>query len=344
MFLPKVLFPCTKPEREKEAKDMPKSARYAILEAIQGEMRRDKLLTLLYEYQSPSASWRGQRINLEKEFGRWRARFNAIDENWIVGGAMGMSMIGVRAIAHIPSMTTLIPYELMFNHAGKLRHMTGGQAAFPMVLWADMQGRSPFQAGQHADAGLESSYARLAGLKVVIPSNPYDAKGLMISAIRDVDPVVFCQYPVPASGPEVPDDPYTVPIGQAATRAEGKDITIVGYAPQTVEIAKAVEQLKQRRISAEFIDPRTLAPLEQVTETIVASVKKTGRLLTSDDGGYSFCNCAEIIARVAEAAPGARFKRLAFPDAPPPGAPEMINYMRVNAADIVAAAEKMVRG
>jgi len=323
---------------------MPKSMSYAILEAIQGEMRRDKLLTLLYEYQSPAAGWEGRNINLESEFGRWRARFSPIDENWIVGGAMGMSMIGVPAIAHIPSMTTLIPYELMFNHAGKLRHMTGGQAAFPMVLWADMQGRAPLQAGQHADAGLESSYARLAGLKVVIPSNPYDAKGLMVSAIRDVDPVVFCEYPLPASGPDVPDEPYTVPIGQAAVRTEGKDITIVGYAPQTVEIARAVEQLKQRSISAEFIDPRTLAPLEQVMETIIESVKKTGKLLTSDDGSYSFCNCSEIIARAAEAVPGTKFKRLAFPDAPPPGAPEMINYMRVNAADIVAAAEKMVRG
>lgn len=323
---------------------MPKSMRYAILEAIQGEMRRDKLLTLLYEYQRPAARWGGRSINLEAEFGRWRARFSAIDENWIVGGALGMSMIGVRAIAHIPSMTTLIPYELMFNHAGKLRHMTGGQAAFPMILWADMQGRASFQAGQHADAGLESCYARLAGLKVVIPSNPYDAKGLMISAIRDVDPVVFCQYPVPASGPEVPDEPYTVPIGQAAVRTQGRDITIVGYAPQTIEIAKAVKQLKQRGISAEFIDPRTLAPLEQVMETIIKSVKKTGKLLTSDDGSYSFCNCTEIIARAAETVPGAKFKRLAFPDAPPPGAPEMINYMRVGAADIVAAAEKMVRG
>jgi len=323
---------------------MPKSMTYAILEAIQGEMRQDKLLTVLYEYQRPTAGFSGRTIDLEAEFGSFRARFSAIDENWIVGAAMGMSMIGVRAIAHIPSMTTLIPYELMFNHAGKLRHMTGGQAAFPMVLWADMQGRSPFQAGQHADAGLESCYARLAGLKVVIPSNPYDAKGLMISAIRDVDPVVFCQYSVPASGPEVPDEPYTVAIGQAAVRTEGKDITIVGYAPQTVEIAKAVGELSQRGISAEFIDPRTLAPLEQVMETIVASVKKTGRLLTSDDGSYSFCNGAEIIARAAEAVPGAKFKRLAFPDAPPPGAPEMINYMRVSAADIVAAAEKMVRG
>jgi pyruvate dehydrogenase E1 component beta subunit len=220
--------------------------------------------------------------------------------------------------------------------------MTGGQAAFPMVLWADMAGRRALQGGQHADAGLESCYARAAGLKVVIPSNPYDAKGLMISAIRDVDPVVFCHYSVPSSGPAVPDEPYTVPIGEAAVRSEGKDITIVGYAPQTVEIAKAVEDLEKDGIRAEFIDPRTLAPLEGVMETILQSVRKTGRLLTSDDGSYSFCNCAEIIARVAEAVPGVRIKRLAFPDAPAPGAPEMIDYMKVDAAKIAAAARKLV--
>jgi len=314
---------------------MPKSMSHAILEAIRGEMRRDKLLTLFYEYQRPGG--------LEAEFGPVRVRFCAIDEEWIVGGVLGMSMIGVPAIAHIPSMATFIPYELMFNHAGKLRHMTGGQAAFPMVLWADMARRWARQGGQHADAGLESSYARLAGLKIVIPSNPYDAKGLMISAIRSVDPVVFCQYSVPSSGPDVPDEPYTVPIGEVAVRTEGKDITIVGYAPQTAEIAKAVKELKKDGISAEFIDPRTLAPLEGVMPPIIESVKKTGRLLTSDEGSYTFCNCAEIIARVAEAVPGVRVKRLAFPDAPAPGAPEMIDYMKVDAADIIAAAKKMVK-
>lgn len=322
---------------------MPKSMNFAILEAIQGEMRRDKWLTLLYEYQTPTARWGDRTINLEAEFGRWRVRFCAIDEQWIVGGALGMSLIGVPAIAHIPSMTTFIPFELMFNHAGKLRHMTGGQAAFPMVLWADMATRSPYQGGQHADAGLESAYARLAGLKVVVPSTPYDAKGLMISAIRDVDPVVFCHYPMPATGPEVPDEPYTVPIGQAAVRTEGTDLTMVAYAPQTTEMAKAVAELKKEGISAEFIDPRTLAPLEGVMETILKSVKKTGRLLTADEGSYSFCNCTEIVARVAEALPGTKIKRLAFPDAPAPGAPEMINYMRVDAARIVAAARKLVR-
>lgn len=322
---------------------MPKSMTFAILEAIQGEMRRDKLLTLLYEYQTPVARWGDRTINLEAEFGRWRVRFCAIDEQWIVGGALGMSMIGVPAIAHIPSMTTFIPFELMFNHAGKLRHMTGGQAAFPMVLWADMATRAPYQGGQHADAGLESAYARLAGLKVVIPSTPYDAKGLMISAIRDVDPVVFCQYPMPASGPEVPDEPYTVPIGEAAVRTEGTDLTMVAYAPQTADMMRAVAELKKDGISAEFIDPRTLAPLDGVMDTILNSVKKTGRLLTADEGSYSFCNCTEIVARVAEALPGTKIKRLAFPDAPAPGAPEMINYMRVDAARIVAAARKLVR-
>jgi len=322
---------------------MSKGMTYAILEAIQAEMRRDPLVTLLYEYQRPVARWQGRTVNLEAEFGRWRARFCAIDEQWIVGAVLGMSMIGVRAIAHIPNMTTFIPYELMFNHAGKLRHMTGGQAAFPMVLWADMAGRVPLQGGQHADAGLESSYARLAGLKVVVPSNPYDAKGLMTAALRDADPVIFCHYPMPVFGPPVPDEPYVVPIGEAAVRSEGRDLTIVGYAPQSVEIAKAVDALHKDGISAEFIDPRTLAPLEGVMETILKSVEKTGKLLTSDDGSYSFSNCTEIVARVAEAMPGTRIKRLAFPDAPAPGAPEMLNYMRVDAAKIVAAAKRLVQ-
>jgi pyruvate dehydrogenase E1 component beta subunit len=317
---------------------------FAILEGIQSEMQREKLLTLFYEYQTPSARFGERAINLEKEFGRLRVRFCAIDEQWIVGGVMGMALIGVPAIAHIPSMTTFIPFELMFNHAGKLRHMTGGQAAFPMVLWADMASRTPFQGGQHADAGLESAYARLAGLKVVVPSTPYDAKGLMIAAIRDVDPVVFCHYSMPAAGPEVPDEPYPVPIGEAAVRAEGTDLTMVAYAPQTTEMARAVTELKKEGISAEFIDPRTLAPLEGVMEPILKSVKKTGRLLTSDEGSYSFCNCTEIVARVAEALPGTKVKRLAFPDAPAPGAPEMLDHMRVNAARIVAAARKLVRG
>ena len=116
----------------------------------------------------------------------------------------------------------------------------------------------------------------------------------------------------------------------------------MGYAPQTTEIAKAVEELNRDGISAEFIDPRTLAPLDGVMETIIKSVKKTGRLLTSDEGSYSFCNGAEIIARVAEAAPGVKVKRLAFPDAPAPGAPEMIDYMKVDAGNIAAAAREMV--
>jgi pyruvate dehydrogenase E1 component beta subunit len=212
-----------------------------------------------------------------------------------------------------------------------------------MVLWADMASRTPFQGGQHADAGLESAYARLAGLKVVVPSTPYDAKGLMIAAIRDVDPVVFCHYAMPATGPEAPDEPYTTPIGEAAVRTEGTDLTLVAYAPQTIEMAKAAAELKKEGISAEFIDPRTLAPLDGVMETILASVKKTGRLLTSDEGSYSFCNCTEIVARVAEALPGVKVKRLAFPDAPAPGAPEMIRHMTVDAARIAAAARKLLR-
>jgi len=208
-------------------------------------------------------------------------------------------------------------------------------------------------AAQHSQC-LYATFAHMPGLKVVVPSNAYDAKGLMIQSIRDDNPVMFMYHKgimglpwmayFEGSSSEVPDEPYTVPIGEPAVRTEGTDITIVGYAPQTVEIARAVEALKKDGISAEFIDPRTLAPLEGVMPAIVNSARKTGRLLTSDDGSYSFCNCTEIVARVAETLPGTKVKRLAFPDAPAPGAPEMLYHMRVGASSIVAAAKTLMRG
>ena len=252
-------------------------------------------------------------------------------------------MTGVPAIAHIPSMATFIPFELMFNHAGKLRHMTGGQASFPMVLWADMARRDPYQGGQHADAGLESAYARLAGLKVVIPSTPYDAKGLMVSAIRDVDPVVFCHYPMPAAGPEVPDDPYTVPIGEAAVRCEGKDLTIVGYAPQTAEIAKAVEQLKQDGISAEFIDPRTFGALGERDGADRGFGQEDRPAADRRRGLLQFLQRRRDHRARRRGRPRREGQTPGVPRRAGPGAPEMIQYMKVDAARIAAAARTLVQ-
>src|SRR5690606_31299870 len=156
------------------------------------------------------------------------------------------------------------------NQVGKLRHMTGGQASMPWVLWQDGAGRVAGSAGQHADAGMEAWYAAIPGIKVVVPSTPYDAKGLMIAAIRDPDPVVFCDYaPLGRLIADVPDEPYTVPIGKAAVRQEGNDITLVGVGPAAQEISNALADIEAAGISAEFIDPRSLKPLD--VDTLVRS-------------------------------------------------------------------------
>lgn len=321
----------------------PKPGAFAILEAVQHEMREQPHLTFWWQSSKPVAvSPMGQVIDLHSEFGDPRVPSGtAINEEWYVGAAAGSAMSGVPAIAHNPSMTPVRAFELVFNQIGKLRHMTGGQASMPLVIWQDGAGRAPGPAGQHADAGQESLYGAVPGIKVVVPSNPYDAKGLMTAALRDPDPVVFFHYSeINGVQIDVPDDAYVVPIGEGVMRQEGSDITIVGYGPAAIEIDRAREELEAAGISAEIIDPRSIKPMPH--EMIAESVRKTGRLLAVDHGHQTLCSATEIVARCAIDVPGARFGRLAFPDAPPPGARSMISWMRPDAPKIVEAAKKLV--
>lgn len=319
-----------------------KPSNFAILEAVQHEMRANPHMTMLYEYQRPVAMGpMGNVIDLFTEFGAPRIPdWGPIDEEWFIGGAAGIAMTGVPAIAHMPSMCTVRSFELIFNQVGKLRHMTGGQVNMPLVIWQDGAGRNPGLAGQHADAGQEALYAAIPGVKVVVPSNPYDAKGLMTSALRDGDPVVFFHYPaIDGNAADVPDDDYVVNIGEANVVQEGTDLTIVGVGPAFVEITRAMEEIAAAGISAEIIDPRTIKPLP--IDAIAASVEKTGKLLVIDHGHETLGTSSEIIARVAMLVPGARLGRSTFPDAPPPGAREMISWMTPDAPKIVEAAKKL---
>ncbi len=178
-------------------------------------------------------------------------------------------------------------------------------------------------------------------MKTVIPSTPYDAKGMMVSALRDPNPVVYL-YPAGLREliEEVPDEQYEVPLDKAVVRQEGSDLTIVGSGAGMPEVMKAAAALKEQGMNVEAIDLRSLKPMD--TETLVKSVQKTKRLLTVDQSYYTLCPGAEVIARVAENVDGARFKRVAFPDAPPPASPEMFLWMRPNADHIVGAARKLV--
>jgi pyruvate dehydrogenase E1 component beta subunit len=319
-----------------------KSWMYSVLEAVQTEMREDPNMVWLFELTPPVASNPGKPvINLEKEFGRKRVVNTGIDENWMASCVLGAGLAGSRAATYIPYQGACMPFQVIQNHAGKLRHMTGGMAEMPVVFIMEMTGQTPGFAGQHSDYEIDTYYAHIPGIKTVIPSTPYDAKGMMVSALRDRNPVVYL-YPagLRTLTEDVPDEQYEVPLDKAAIRTEGSDITIVGSGASMPEILKAAEQLVAEGMSVEAIDLRVLKEMD--TETLVNSVQKTKHLLTVDQSYYTLCPGAEVIARVAENVDGARYKRVAFPDAPPPASPEMFVWMRPNAEHVVGAARNLM--
>lgn len=323
-----------------------KSYNYAQLEGLAQEMRSNPDMVFYYEYQVPIATLpTGEVLDLVKEFGepRTSGRGWAIDEHWIAGAAIGAAAAGSKAVARLPTMAPIYAIEYVQNQAGKIRSMTGGQASMPFVLWQEGASRSRGSAGQHTDVGCEVLYANLPGVKVVVPSNAYDAKGLLIAAIRDPDPVVYYDYGEVKAGeqPDVPDEAYEVPLGQAAVRQEGRDVTLVAWAPATVDVTRALPDLKAAGISVEFIDPRTLKPLD--VDTLVKSVRKTRRLLVVEHGHYTASFGSHVIAEVAQAVPGVKARKIAFPDAPGPGAAGMMQWMRPDAPKIVDAAKQIMR-
>jgi pyruvate dehydrogenase E1 component beta subunit len=319
---------------------------YAQLEGVAQEMRKNKDMVFFYEYDTPVAtSPTGEILDLIKEFGplRTSGRGWAIDESWLVGVSIGVAAAGSIAVVRLPAMTTIYAIEYIYNQAGKLRSMTGGQAGMPFVLWQSGGSRTKGSAGQHTEVGQEALYANLPGVKVVVPSNAYDAKGLLIAAIRDPDPVVYFDYPEVKSGdqPDVPDDAYEVPLGKAAVRQAGKDLTLVAWAPATVDVKRALPEIAKAGISVEYIDPRSLKPLD--VETLVASVRKTRRLLVVEHSHYTNSYGSHIIAEVAQAVPGVKARKIAFPDVPGPGAEGMMAWLRPDAPKILDAAMQIVR-
>lgn len=323
-----------------------KPYRYSILEAVANEMRKSKEMCYFYEYESPIATLpTGEVLNLWKEFGdlRTSAQGWPLDEAWYIGAATGLGAAGVRVVVELPSMTAVFAFEQIFNQIGNIRMMTGGQASMPVVIWQDGAARAGGSAQQHTQVGWEAMYASIPGLKIVAPSNAYDAAGLMTAAIRDPDPVLFCDYSEVASGeqPDVPDQPFEVPIGQAAVRQEGKDITLIAWSPATVDAQKALAELNKSGISVEYIDLRTIKPLDE--DAIAASVKKTGKLLVVDHGYWTNGFSANVVAVAAQRVPGAKVARIAFPDAAGPASREMIGWLRPDAPKIIDAVTKMAK-
>ncbi|HEV2438660.1 MAG TPA: pyruvate dehydrogenase complex E1 component subunit beta [bacterium] len=265
-------------------------------------MRRDARVFVMGE---DVAVWGGGGVfgvtrGLVEEFGPGRIRDTPISEEGIAALAVGAAMAGARPVAEFMYADFLtLAMEPVVNQAAKIRYMFGGKARVPVVFRAQ-EGAGRGNAAQHSQS-LEAWFCHIPGLKVVTPSTPADAKGLLISAIRDDNPVVFLEHKLlyNMKGP-VPAGEHTVPFGVAERKREGRHVTVVGVHTMVHKALQAAEQLAAEGIELEVIDPRTLVPLD--LETIVASVRKTGRLIVTHEG-YERCGVGgEIVAEVVAAA------------------------------------------
>jgi acetoin:2,6-dichlorophenolindophenol oxidoreductase subunit beta len=281
---------------------------------------------------------------LMDRFGEDRIIDTPVSENAITGAAVGAALAGMRPIVVHPRVDFLV-YGLdpLVNQAANWHYMNGGRLPVPLVVWAIIN-RGGEQAAQHSQS-LHAWFAHVPGLKVVMPSTPHDAKGLLVAAIRDDNPVVYLPDRwLHGHRGAVPEELYEVPIGVAAVRRVGSDVTIVASSYLAAEAEMAGATLEREGIDAEVIDLRTIKPLDR--STILESVRKTGRLLVVDGGWKSFGVSAEVAAIAAEEAWGwlkAPVRRLALQDVPAPASRSLeAGYYR-HARDIVLAAGELVR-
>jgi len=272
------------------------SMREALNQAMREEMRRDASVFLLGEevgaYQGAYKITQG----LLQEFGEWRVRDTPIAEEAIAGIAVGAAFIGLRPIAEMMTFNfSILALDQIVNHAAKYRYMSGGQIRCPLVLRGP-SGAAAQVAAQHSQA-LESWYAHVPGLVVVMPSTAKDAKGLLKSAIRDDNPVIFMENEVLYNlKGEVPDEEYHIPLGLGDVKREGRDVTLVAWSRQVVTALETARRLAEEGIEAEVVDPRTLRPLDE--DLIFDSVRKTGRCVVVEEGWPVAGFGAEIADRV----------------------------------------------
>ncbi|MEI6766188.1 MAG: pyruvate dehydrogenase complex E1 component subunit beta [Bacteroidota bacterium] len=310
----------------------------AINEAIRQMMSADESVVLIG--QGVKSPWYvGNTCNdLVELFGEERVIDTPVSENAMTGAAVGAAIAGMRPVVVHPRVDfVLYALDPIINQAANWHYMNGGRSSVPVVFWLIVN-RGGEQAAQHSQA-LHSLFAHIPGLKVVTPATPYDAKGLLIAAIKDPNPVVFIDDRwLYGQTDEVPEDAYEVPIGKGIIRKEGKDITIVSWSHMTIEARKAVDELTNRGIDAELIDLRTIKPYDE--EMILTSVKKTGKLVIADGawktGGFS-AEIAAIVAEKAFASLKAPIMRVNLPDAPAPASSTLENAYYPKKEDIIVA-------
>lgn len=323
----------------------------AMAEAMAQEMRLDPRVFVMGEDIGQLGGVFGNTRGLHEEFGSARIRDTPISETAFIGAAVGAASDGMRPIVELMFVDFFgVCMDAIYNLMAKNTYFSGGKVSVPMVLMAST-GAGYSDAGQHSQC-LYGTFAHLPGMKVVVPSNAYDAKGLMTAAIRDDNPVIYLFHKSLQGmgwlGTEkgatvaVPEEPYTVDIGKAKTVREGSDVSIVSLGAGVHHALRAAQQLEQQGVSAEVVDLRSLVPLDR--EHVIASVRKTGRLIVVDEDYHSFGVSGEIIASVVEHDIGmlkARPQRVAFPDIPIPFTPPMEQWALPCAAKIVAAYQNL---
>lgn len=310
----------------------------AIGEAVAEEMRRDPRVVMFGEGVAT------KRPELVKEFGARRVRNTPLAEGIIAGTAAGAAATGLRPVVDLLFAPFLCySMEEIVNSAGKLRYISGGQFEFPLVAIA-MTGSGWCVGAQH-NHNIESWFVHSPGLKVVMPSNAADFKGLLKSAIRDNNPVMFfIDMPLMYQPGEVPEGEHVVPLGRAAVRREGRDVTIISYAKIVHTCVQAAEQLAQAGIAAEVIDLRSLKPLDE--KAVLDSARKTGRVLIVHEASRMCGVGAEIAAIVAEKAFDALkapVMRITGPDAPAPSSYVLEQAFMPQADAVVAAAKALMK-
>jgi pyruvate/2-oxoglutarate/acetoin dehydrogenase E1 component len=317
--------------------------RDAINKTLDEALERDPSILLFGEDIGPLGGAFQVTKELWKKYGTKRVRNTPISEAAIIGTAIGTACVGLKPIAEIMFCDFLyIGMDQIVNQMAKMKYMYGGKAILPIVIRASV-GAGLSSAAQHAQSN-ESMFMHVAGLKLVFPSTPYDARGLLISAIKDPNPVLFfehhCLYDIKG---DVPEENYSIPLGIADIKREGTDVTIVATGLMVSRSLEAAEQLLEEGVSVEVVDPRSLNPLD--TETIVKSVRKTSRLLIVHEAPRTAGAGAEIAAQVAELA----FEYLDTPiirvcgkDTPIPFSPVLERFVMPQVEDIAGGVRRLL--
>ncbi|MGZ5930713.1 MAG: alpha-ketoacid dehydrogenase subunit beta [Rhizomicrobium sp.] len=331
-----------------------KSYRMAINDALRSEMRRNPDIIILGDDVAGGQGASGEvgvvgsvfgvLGGLYKEFGPTRVIDTPISESAIIGAAAGAALTGLRPVAEIMFVDFVgVCFDQIYNQAAKFRYMFGGKAKTPMIIRATIG--AGFRAGAQHSQSMHPLFTMIPGLKVVMPSNAYDAKGLLLEALRGDDPVIYLEAKtLYDTEVEVPDEAYRIPFGEANVSREGKDVTMVAFGPMVPRALAVAEAVAKDGISVEVIDPRTTSPLDE--DTILESVAKTGRLVLVDESPPRCSLASDVAAIVADKgfkSLKAPIKAVTCPHTPVPFAPNLEDEYMPNPRRIEAAVRAVMK-